>query len=349
MMLANAIWSLGYGFELASTTLNQAKSFINIEYLGITSLPLTWFLFCLKLSGKENWYKNRLALSALIIVPLFTVLLVWTNHYHHLHYVDYYLDRSSDFPTVAIVPGISYYLFTVYFYVLLAIGNYLLIIRFRKADPIYKRQNYSIIIAATIPWITNIFYLAGFRPMQNLDLTPFAFIATIFLISLAIYRFRLFDILPVAHEKVLDLMQDGFLVLDSRYRVIDYNRAFRKYLPDHAGSKLIGVPLTHLVPGQDELFEFLKEHKTGKLELRVNTGKALYDLEADIGYLNENQINNDAIIIKLQDLTELRAESLKSKIQAEELQRLNQLKDRIFSIIAHDLRGPLVNLSEVLK
>lgn len=32
-----------------------------------------------------------------------------------------------------------------------------------------------------------------------------------------------------------------------------------------------------------------------------------------------------------------------------ELEKVNQLKDRIFSIIAHDLRGPLVNLSEILK
>lgn len=349
MMLANAIWSLGYGFELASTTLWQAKTFINIEYLGITALPLTWFLFCLKLSGKESWYKNRFTLFLLIAVPVITVLLVWTNHFHHLHYKNYYLDQSGDFPTVTIVPGISYRFFTIYFYALLAAGSYLLIVQFRKADPIYKRQNYSIIIAAMIPWITNICYLAGFRPMKNLDLTPFAFIATIFLISLAIYRFKLFDILPVAREKVLDLMQDGFLVLDNKHRIIDYNKAFSKYLPSDSKNQIIGTPLEALIPGQTELFKFLREHRSGKIELNVKTDKGLFDLEADIGYLNENQLNNEAIIIKLQDLTILRAESLMSKIQAQELQRLNQLKDRIFSIIAHDLRAPLVNLSEVLK
>jgi signal transduction histidine kinase len=349
MMLANAIWSLGYGFELASTTLWQAKTFINIEYLGITALPLTWFLFCLKLSGKESWYKNRFILFLLIAVPVITVLLVWTNRFHHLHYKNYYLDQSGEFPTVTIVPGVSYTFFTIYFYALLAAGSYLLIVKFRKTDPIYKRQNYSIIIAAMIPWITNICYLAGFRPMKNLDLTPFAFIATIFLISLAIYRFKLFDILPVAREKVLDLMQDGFLVLDNKHRIIDYNKTFSKYLPSDSKNKIIGTPLEVLIPGQTELFKFLREHRSGKIELNVKTDKGLFDLEADIGYLNENQLNNEAIIIKLQDLTILRAESLRSKIQAQELQRLNQLKDRIFSIIAHDLRAPLVNLSEVLK
>jgi signal transduction histidine kinase len=349
MMLANAIWSLSYGFELASSTLSQAKTFINIEYLGITALPLTWFLFCLKLSGKEIWYKSRSRLFLLIAVPVITVLLVWTNHFHHLHYKNYYLELAGDFPTVTIEPGISYIFFIIYFYTLLAAGSYLLIVKFRKADPIYKRQNYSIIIAVMIPWLTNISYLAGFRPMKNLDLTPFASIATIFLISLAIYRFKLFDILPVAREKVLDLMQDGFLVLDNKHRIIDYNKTFSKYLPANSKNKIIGAPLEELIPGQKELLEFLKTHRAGKIELKVETDKGLFDLEADIGYLDDNQLNHEAIIIKLQDLTALRAESLRSKIQAEELQKLNQLKDRIFSIIAHDLRAPLVNLSEVLK
>jgi len=349
MMLANAIWSLGYGFELASSTLDQVKSFINIEYLGITALPLTWFLFCLKLSGKENWYKHRVRLSLLIAVPIITVLLVWTNSYHHLHYKNYYLDYSEGIPTVVIERGLSYWLFTVYFYTLLAVGSYMLIAKFRKADPIYKRQNYSIIVSAMIPWLTNICYLAGLRPMNNLDLTPFAFIATIFLISLAIYRFQLFDILPVAREKVLDLMQDGFLVLDNHLRVIDHNKAFKKYIPPHMDNKVIGMPVDKLFPGQEELIDFLNGHRQGKIELKVGIPGEQFDLEADIGYLNENKINNDAVIIKFQDLTVLRADSLKSKAQAEELRQLNQQKDRIFSIISHDLRAPLVNLSEVLK
>lgn len=349
MMCANAVWSLGYGLELASSTLTQAKFFINIEYLGITTLPLNWFLFCLKLSGKEKWYKNRLNMSFLLMVTIITTLLVWTNDYHHLHYKDYYMDTKGEFPMMVIVPGISYRLFTLYFYTLLAIGSYLLITKFRKADSTYKRQNYTIIVAAVVPWLANMAYLLGVRPLGNLDITPFAFIATIFLISIAIYRFKLFDILPVAREKVLELMQDGFVVLDNKCRIIDYNLSFKKYLTDQQKNKIIGADIHSVLPGQSLLSDFLDTHQSGKIELQVSTPNGIFDVEADIRYLDENKLNNEATIIKLQDLTGLREEALKSKLQADELQRLNQLKDRIFSIIAHDLRGPLVNLSEVLK
>ena len=349
MMLANAIWSLGYGLELASNTLGQMKFFIHIEYLGITTLPLCWFLFCLQLAGKDCWYKKPLNLALLFSVSIITLILVWTNDFHHLQYKNLSVDTSGPFPMLVVTPGIWYRIFTVYFYILLGLGGYLILVKFRKAAPIYRRQNYTILIAAIVPWMVNLAYLLGIRPLENLDLTPFAFIVAVFLISIAIYRFKLFDILPIAREKVLDLIQDGYLVLDGMNRVIDCNPAFKKYLSAEVQNKIIGGQIEDLFPGQDQLLYFLKTHTSGKIELSVPAPEGTFNLEADVMYLNENRLNNEATVIKLQDLTAVRAEALKSKLQAEELKKLNQLKDKIFSIIAHDLRGPLVNLSEVLK
>jgi len=349
MLLSNALWSLGYGLELASNTLGQMRFFINIEYLGITTLPVTWFLFCLHLRGKDSWYKNPLNLSVLLGTSLLTVILVWTNDYHHLHYRSIKVDNTGTFPMLILEPGIWYRFFIVYFYLLLGLGSYLILRTFSKADPIYRRQNYTIFFAALIPWIVNLAYLLGLRPLNNLDLTPFAFIVAISLIAVAVYRFKLFDILPIAREKVLDLIQDGYLVLDGQNRAIDCNIAFKQYLPEAKKNKIIGTPLASLFPKQEAFLEFLKNHSSGKIEITVQVRGSSFDLEADVMYLNEIQLNNEATVIKFQDLTAIRKEALKSKQQTEELKKLNHLKDKIFSIIAHDLRGPLVNLSEVLK
>jgi len=349
MMFSSAIWSIAYGFELASSTLLQMKKIINIEYIGIVSVPLNWFLFCLNFSGKECWYKKPLNLISISIFPVVTLFLVWTNEYHHLHYAAYKMAENTPFPVIDITPGIAYRIFTIYFYLLLACGCYLLWTKYRSSDPIFRRQNLSLIIAATIPWVANVLYLVGIRPMGYVDITPFAFVITSLMILFGIYRFELFEIVPLAREKVLDLMQDGFIVLDKDHRIIDYNEASKKYIHFKERSKIIGTSLEEHFPDQPDFVHMINTHSSGKMELEVPYKDDIYYLEAEIISLNDNKIHNDFIIIKLQDLTNYKKEAILSREQASELERLNQLKDRIFSIIAHDLRGPMVNLSEVLK
>jgi len=349
LMLSNAIWSVSYGLELGSNGFEQMKFLINIEYIGIVTLPVGWFLFCIELSGKTKWISkisNKILIS---VVPLVTLALLWTNSMHHLHYSHIEVDNSGSFPMLKLTPGVSYYLFTFYFYILLASGTFMLIRKFSKSDAVYRNQNKVILIAATLPWLANFAYMLGLRPIPNLDITPFAFLVSITMIFIAIYRFELFDILPVAREKVLELMQDAFIVLDHRQRIIDYNLAFKKYTSAIQQGALIGKSINAILPAQQRLVEFLDSNKSGKIEILVETSDGVFDLEVDILFLNENKLNHNAIIIKFQDQTNLRIEALKSRQQAEELQRLNQLKDRIFSIMAHDLRGPLLNLAEVLK
>lgn len=349
MMGSNAIWSIAYGLELSSHTLDQAMLFINIEYIGIATLPLNWFLFCLNFCNKECWYKKPLNLALLLIAPITTLVMVWTNPLHHLHYKDVRMFYEGPFPMVKIYPGTWYHIFTGYFYLLLACGCYLILSKFRNSDPIFRKQNYSVIIAAIIPWIGNITYLVGIRPLGFIDLTPYAFILTTFLIFLGVYRFRLFDIVPIAREKVLELMSDGFLVLDEKHRIIDYNSSLLRFINIHKDLKVTGQALEQIFSEQPLLINNIKDRKSGKIELQAIVDNQTIYFEAEVLFLHENKINNEFTIVKLQDLTTAKKDALIAREQAIELEKVNQLKDRIFSIIAHDLRGPLVNLSEVLK
>ncbi len=349
MMGANGLWSISYAIELASANLEQIFQIICIEYLGIATIPLFWFLFCIHFSEREKLLESLWARILLFGMPLLTILAVWTNDYHHLHYQDISLKKVGDIYFADIKPGYWYQFFTIYFYTLLAIGCYLLYLKVKQADRIFRKQNISIIIAAIIPWLANIAYLAGFRPYTYLDITPFAFSITCLLIFFSIYRFELFNIIPIAREKVLELMSDGYLVLNQNLVLVDYNKAATPYLPQAMQGKWIGRSVFELFPQHPQLLAHLQDQYSTKLELVCKDHEQDHYLEAELIFLNDNKIYTDFCLIKVQILTEQKKEADRFKAQAEELKRLNELKDSIFSIISHDLRGPFVNLSEVLK
>jgi PAS domain S-box-containing protein len=68
------------------------------------------------------------------------------------------------------------------------------------------------------------------------DLTVLAFTFTGSMYALALFHFRLFDLVPVGRGTVIDQMQEGMLILDRRRRVLDVNPAAERILGLSAAS-----------------------------------------------------------------------------------------------------------------
>lgn len=345
VMVAIVLWAITYGLELASPTLEQMLFWINLEYIGISLLPGLWIVFVIKFIGREGWL-TVFNIALIFLIPFFTMLLVWTNTYHHLHYAHVDVSASGPFPLLVIVPGLWYKFFTFYFYTMMAWGIYLLVNKFRKADIIYRRQNRMIVIGAVFPWLVNLIYLLDYRPLNHIDLTPYAFIITVLSISFGILRFKLFDVVPVAREKVLEVMSDGMMVLDNQNRIVDVNSEMKKYFRGDSG-ELIGVHYGDFFPGQDVLHFMVNERMQDKIEIR--TGEPPRYFEVNLTPLFEKDTVYSGIILLFREITEKKLAEEKLKDQSDELQALNRLKDKLFTIISHDLRGPFKSLLDILR
>lgn len=346
MMMCIATWAVTYGFELASSTLSQMLFWINLEYIGLSLLPAVWIVFMIRFVGKSEWLTGR-NMFLFFKIPVMTLLLVWTNSWHHLHYQAVSVDRSGPFPLLAITPGIWYIINTVYFYGLLIFGGYLLIRRFRNADAIFKKQNRIILIGACIPWTVNILYLAGVRPHAHIDLTPYAFILTSTIIGIGLLKFRLFDVVPVAREKLIDGMSDGMLVLDVSGYVVDLNPAMKKFLPTFVDNP-IGKSLKDILPLERKLHNIVTNRREERIELIVKNGKSRF-FEVAVSTLFEKDTIYSGTLLRFWDITEYKRTEQTLKEQSAELNKINKLKDRILSIISHDLRTPLADLMSTLS
>jgi PAS domain S-box-containing protein len=337
MMLSIGIWAVSYGCELSSDHLNQMLFWINIEYLGISFAPPFWIVFVFGFIGKDRWL-TPLNWFLIFCVPTITLLMVWTNGWHHLHYASVAVDNSGPFPLLAIKVAIWYKIHTVYFYLVLGWGMYLIISRFRKADGFIKRQNRIILFGTLVPWLVNLSYLLDLRPFRHLDLTPFAFIASSLIIAIGLLNFKLFDIVPIARSKIVEALQEGILVLDAQNRVVDINPEMRKILgtgTDH----IIGKLPAHLFPGFAELNDTVHNQDHSRLEIKMSDGRFF---SVTLTSLFERQTVYSGKIMLFRDITE-------RKQSDDKLQELNRLKDRLFSIISHDLRTPLLSLMDILS
>jgi PAS domain S-box-containing protein len=342
LMFCIAIWGISYAFELSSYPLTQMLLWINIEYIGIAFLPAMWIYFIVKFMGKGKWMNVRNH-AIILTVPVVTLLMVWTNSLHHLYYARVSADNAGPFPLLAISPGPWYYVHTAYFYFMLALGIGLLVNKFRNSDIAFKRQIRAILLGVSLPWIVNFIYLLGIRPINHIDLTPFAFIATSVSIAYALFRYRLFDVIPFARERVIEAIHEGIIVLDKEGRVIDMNPAMRAFLPGYL-TEIIGEPFVDILPEHQQLHKLAGDRTDNRIELEIND--RFY--EVAVTRTSEGKEGNGAVILIFWDITERKNAKEKIEGQAEQLRDLNHLKDRLFSIVAHDLRGPIASLAALM-
>ena len=340
-----AIWSIAYAFELSSSEYKNMMFWLKIEYIGIAFLPAMWFQFIIKFIGKRHWLNfNREVI--LYSIPILTFIAVWTNDFHFLYYSKVEVVNTGAFPVLSLTVGPWYIVHTIFFYTLLIWGLILLIKKFINADKVYRRQNYVIVLAALIPWIVNIFYLFNIRPFGHIDLTPFAFSITCLITSIGLIQLRLFDIIPVARDKIIEDLNDGILVLDTMDRVIDVNSKLKKFILDEFQREIkIGETFESYFNEHPYLLENVIARRKCVNEITFNN----HFFEITVTPLFEKNTIYSGVILMFRDINERKKSEVILKNQSEELQKLNEIKDKMFSILAHDLRGPILNLKEIMS
>jgi hypothetical protein len=202
-----SIWSIAYSFELSSVDYFSMVFWLRLEYIGVAFLPAMWLQFIIKFIGKKHWL-NISREILIYVIPVITFIAVWTNDYHHLYYTNIKIISSGPFPLLGLSIGPWYIIHTIYFYTLLILGLVLLLNKFVSADKVYRQQNYVIVLAALIPWLVNISYLFDIRPLGHIDLTPYAFSITCLITSFGLLQLKLFDIIPVARDKIIEELND---------------------------------------------------------------------------------------------------------------------------------------------
>jgi diguanylate cyclase (GGDEF)-like protein/PAS domain S-box-containing protein len=86
-----------------------------------------------------------------------------------------------------------------------------------------------------------LYYVLDLPPWHDYNLTVALSGISGLLLGLGLFRWRLFSILPLAHDRVIENLADGVIVVDREERVIDLNRSAER-ITDLARNRVLGQP-----------------------------------------------------------------------------------------------------------
>lgn len=233
-LAAICVWCVTYALELSCTNLSDMLILSRLKYCGIAIIPASWLIFCLRYTDRGTFLTTRRLILIEAFIPL-ALLLVWTNDLHHLFYTVVTLDASGPFLVKHVLHGPIYWLLSFWAYLLLLVAAGLLGEAWLRNSGLYRAQARTMLIAALIPWCANLLYLTSLSPLPGLDLTPLAFLLSGIIVSRALLRYQLFDLMPVAHTTIFTQLDDAILVLDEKDRLQDANPAARALFTLPAG------------------------------------------------------------------------------------------------------------------
>ncbi|MEI7420510.1 MAG: histidine kinase N-terminal 7TM domain-containing protein [Prolixibacteraceae bacterium] len=329
LFLANAIYSLFYSFEISVKTLSEITLFYRLEYFGISVLSSFYLMFALQFTGKNRWLTSR-NIFLILLIPAITVLMVDTNHYHHLFYYREELDLTGPYPSFSFIPSVWYYIHQIYVIGAMLLSLGLLVRMFRNTAQLYRSQLRLILLATTFPFLGYLFYQLHLIP-YGIDPVSFTFTITGIVVYLALSRFKLFDLVPIARSKLFEIIEEGVSVFDLSNRLVDYNQTANSMLG--LTRKDIGKKYDVILRDWPELEEFFLENGKGKLEFnRLFEGKRFF-YESQILELENNSKAKQGKLLIIRDISELTNVEQERNVTASKLDAIiSSMPDMMFVI-----------------
>ena len=242
MLAGVALWCLTSAFHGLADTLEVKIAWSKLQYAGMCSVPPLWLLFAGEYAGAE-WTRDRRLRALVGAIGVTTFALAVTNEWHGLIWPDIIAQPDG---TVIYEHGGWFWFAVGAHYVELLAGAALFFRTLRRSPEAFRGQLLMVIAASLIPWVFNALYLSGTLISPGFDLTPLAFAASSLLLTWAVYRNNLFDLVPVARDVLVDSLGDAVIVVDPSRRIIDLNAAARVMARQPA--QWLGEPVERLFP-----------------------------------------------------------------------------------------------------
>jgi len=358
LMCAIALWAAAASVEASSTDIHTKILWSKLEYIGSTPAPVFLLLFSLHYAGEEKRL-SRIKTLMLWAVPATILISVFTNDSHLLFWSGFTPADSLD-PILCYRHGPLFLLAYALISILLFLSIAVLIRAARRQSGLHRDQTRIIIIGAFLPFISTSLYVSGWKAIQGVDISPLFFLPASMLIAWGMFRYKLFDLVPVARHVLIERMSDGVVVIDRLHRIADMNPEARNILSAHR--EILGTQIESLFPPWSVLIERLGDFSEIQMEFPYGDDKNKRWLDIKLSTLTDSGKLIKGLLMMMHDVTErhqsdevlrrakeeteaanreLTEAIIQLKIMAEKAEAANRAKSCFLANMSHEIRTPM--------
>ena len=258
------MYSFGYLLEITSSHVEAAFFGVRVSYIGLPAiLPLTYLFL------RDVYQEKRLAFRyhvLLFVIPLISLLSVQLYPMVRLYYRDIEYISNNWIANCRVYPGILNHIGFGYTYLIVVLCIHLIVKNLKKEGKHRRQQGFLFLAALLLPVASTIPYILSANALRY-DFTPMTTSITMLLLLYSVFFHNLLLVIPLARERVLEAMNDAFLIVSANDQFLYANQAgislfpvLAHLKPGDAMTGLVGVgdrqDEVHLqVQGQDRMFK----------------------------------------------------------------------------------------------
>ena len=332
-----ALWQFGYAMELASESQSAKLLWAKLEYPAIVTLPVAWLALTWQFTGRGSLVtlRNMVLLS---VVPVTTVVLAWTNESHGLIWSSISVQSYDNLSVLVLGHGAAFWVHTAYSYLTITAGIVYLAAVLFHSHRAYIEQAGALLVSVLAPWVSNWLYAAAVSLDPPVDPTPFGFLISVAVLAWALYRLRLFAILPVARKAILSEIETGVIVLDTLDRVADCNPAAQRILGVQAADT-VTHPIAEVWPEGLDLVHRSDGGATVRDDLTFSHDGSLRSYDVTVSSFDDSAGRTAGRIITLHDITDRKRAEEDLRVLQQRLTRVQEEERRHLSHELHDEIG----------
>ena len=186
-------------------------------YIGNVFLPV--FLYLASQVFTKPQFKIKKYHSLLFVIPIISLIVLWTNDYHHMFFINYdTLLKNS-------IYGPYLYIHSLYTYFLIIISLVTLLKYSLKESHKVSVQTFLFLLAAAFPVGVNVIGLLGIANL-SVYVTPIAFSISCIFLYIAIFKFDFLNINSIAAEFMMKAISDAYIILNNTNEITSCNKIF---------------------------------------------------------------------------------------------------------------------------